>query len=129
MNILDYIRNILSNNKKNAQIYAVALEKDYNTKDALQIGLYDGKNPIVNTDVTIRINTKEYKRKTDENGIAKLNINLPVGFYTATINFENEEYNNVTAYADVVVMRTDQLSTIVCYSDGAELTFSTESTW
>lgn len=112
MNILDYIRNILSNGKKNAQIYAVALEKDYNTKDTLQIGLYDRKNPIVNTDVVIRINTKEYKRKTDENGIAKLNINLPVGFYTATINFENEEYNNVTAYADVVVMTETYLDGI-----------------
>lgn len=112
MNILDYIRNILSNGKKNAQIYAIALEKDYNTKEALQIGLYDEKNPIVNTDVVIRINTKEYKRKTDEDGIAKLNINLPVGFYTATINFENEEYNNVTAYADVVVMTETYLDGI-----------------
>ena len=45
-----------------------------------------------------------------------------------TLGHPDEEVLGRLANADVVVMRTDQLNTIVCYSDGAVLTFSTEST-
>ena len=59
MNIIDYIRNILNNGKQNAQIYAVALEKDYNTKEALEIGVYNNKTPIANEEIGIEINNKQ----------------------------------------------------------------------
>ena len=78
-------------------------------------GLYNEKTPITNTDITININNKHYYRTTDDKGIAKLNINLPVGSYTAKIQFENETYNNVTAYADVII-------TTETYIDGVNLT-------
>ena len=45
-----------------------------------------------------------------------------------TLGHPDEEVLGRLANADVVVMRTDQLNTIVRYSDGAVLTFSTEST-
>ena len=41
-----------------------------------------------------------------------------------TYGHPDEETLSRLADADVVVMRTDQLGTIVCYSDGTELTFS-----
>ena len=97
MGIIDYIKGIISNDKKTAQIYAIAFEKNYNEKKALEIGLYDGKQPITDTDVTIKINGVPYQRKTDKDGIAKLNINLEVGTYDATIDFKNDQYNEVTA--------------------------------
>lgn len=116
MGLIDYIKNILNNNKKSVQIYAVALEKDYNEQKALEIGIYEGKTPITNTEVIIEINNKKYERKTDENGIAKLNINLNVGEYTAKITFkDNTQYNDTTAYAEVIV-------TTETYMDGINLT-------
>ena len=116
MKILDYIRNILNNGKKNAQIYAVALEKDYNTKEALEIGVYNGKNPVSNEEIGIEINGKQYIRTTDNDGIARLNINLPVGKYTAKIYWRgNEEFNKVTAYTDVIIVTET-------YLDGINLT-------
>ena len=111
MNILDYIRNILNNNKKNAQIYAVALEKDYNTQEQLEIGIYNNKTPIANEEVGIEINGKQYIKTTDDNGIARLNINLPVGAYTAKIYWRgNKEFNKVTAYTDVIIVTGTYLS-------------------
>ena len=115
MSLIDYIRNLLNNNKKTPQIYATTLKKKYNEKEQLEIGLYDNKTPITNNKITININNKNYERTTDNNGIARLNINLPVGSYTAKILFHNETYNDVTAYADVIIS-TDT------YIDGINLT-------
>ena len=115
MSIIDYIRNLINNGKKTPQIYATTLKKKYNTKEQLEIGLYDNKTPITNNKITININNKDYERTTDNQGIAKLNINLPVGSYTAKIRFQNENYNEVTAYADVIIA-TDT------YIDGINLT-------
>jgi hypothetical protein len=41
-------------------------------------------NPLVNSDVTFNINGVFYNRKTDANGIARLNINLNSGEYILT---------------------------------------------
>ena len=116
MNIIDYIKQILSNGKQNAQIYAVALEKDYNTQEALEIGVYNNKTPIANEEVGIEINGKQYIKTTDDNGVARLNINLPVGKYTAKIYWRgNKEFNKVTAYTDVLIVTGT-------YLDGINLT-------
>lgn len=115
MGIIDYIKKIINNGKKNAQIYATTLKKTYNTQDQLEIGLYDNKTPIANNKITININGKDYTRTTDTNGIAKLNINLPVGSYQAYIKFHSENYNDVTTYTDVIIA-TDT------YIDGINLT-------
>ena len=103
MSLIDYIKQILNNNKRNAQIYCQTLSKTYMTKDQLEIGLYDGKQPIIDTTINITINGKTYQRKTDKDGIARLNINLPPNTYTATIDFENDIYNRVTTYCDVII--------------------------
>lgn len=115
MSILDYIKDIFSSNKKTAQIYAKTLQKTYGEKDQLEIGLYDGKTPITDTDVNININSANYKRTTDKDGVARLNINLNVGEYIATIEFEDDNYNRVTAYANVLVKGNT-------YMDGINLT-------
>lgn len=103
MSIIDYIKQILQGNKRNAQIYCQTLQKTYQHKEPLEIGVYDNKKPITNTDINITINGNTYTRKTDQDGIARLNINLSPNTYRATIDFENETYNHVTAYCDVIV--------------------------
>lgn len=116
MSILDYIKNLFNNGKKTANIYTKMLKKPYGDKQPLEIGLYGGKTPIPNEDVGIEINKKQYIRTTDENGVAKLNINLPVGEYSAKVYWRgNADYNKTTAYVDVII-------TTDTYMDGINLT-------
>ena len=116
MGILDYIRSLFSNGKKTANIYAKALKKPYGNTEPFEVGVYGGKTPIPNEDVGIEINGKQYIRTTNDDGVAKLNINLPVGQYTAKVYWRgNQEYNKTTAYADVII-------TTDTYMDGINLT-------
>lgn len=104
MNILDLIKSILGNGKKNARFITKTLVKTYGDPDALEVGLYDKNTPIANEEIGIEINTRKYIKTTNENGIATLNINLGVGAYTAKLYYPgNKEYNNVTGYAEVFV--------------------------
>ena len=103
MSLIDYILNLFRSNKRNAQIYATTLQKAYGEKEPLEIGVYEDKKPITNAEVSITINGVKYNRKTDNEGIARLNINLNVGQYQAIIDFENEEYRHVNAYCDVII--------------------------
>lgn len=115
MNILEWIKTILGNGKKNAKFYTKTLKKNIGESEALQIGLYDGETPITDEEIGIEINGKQYIKKTDENGIGTLNINLGVGKYTAKVYWRgNQEYNNITAYAEVII-------TTDTYMDGINL--------
>lgn len=117
MNFLDWIKSILSNGRKTPTIYCKGLTKKYDEKGVLEIGLYDGENPITDADIGIEINTRQYIKKTDENGIARLNINLGTGKYKAIINYpgKKDTYNRVTAYTEVFI-------TTDTYMDGINLT-------
>ena len=116
MSILDWIKSILGNGKKNAKFYAKTLKKNIGDPTPLQIGLYDGETPITGEEIGIEINSKPYIKTTDENGIATLNINLGVGKYTAKVYWKgNTEFNNLTAYAEIFI-------TTDTYMDGINLT-------
>lgn len=61
-------------------------------------------NPLNNTRVTFNINGVLYERNTNQNGVAKLNINLAVGKYILTaINTINNETcsNNITVLSTI----------------------------
>lgn len=77
MRFLDFILDIFKSNKKNAKIITKNVSKSFGENTPLEVRLCDANNnPIVDKDLTITINGKSYNRKTDSNGIAKLNINL-----------------------------------------------------
>ena len=62
-------------------------------------------NLIRNTDIEININGVFYTRKTNDNGIAKMNINLPPGTYilTATNPLSKEQHTTkVTVLPSIV---------------------------
>lgn len=103
MGLLDKFKELLSNNKKNANFYATTLQKTYGESQPLEIALYSGKTPLANKPVKININSVDYQRTTDTNGIARLNINLGKGTYRAYLDFEDAEHNKVSSYVDVVV--------------------------
>ena len=104
MGILDFIKKLFTNNKKNPKIIVNKLIKTYGTDTPLEVALYDDKTPLTDKSLFIQINGREYERKTDNEGIAKLNINLPVGEYPCYIDFyETEQYNSTNAYTTVIV--------------------------
>ncbi|WP_296885162.1 cysteine peptidase family C39 domain-containing protein [uncultured Methanobrevibacter sp.] len=104
MSFLDFIFNIFKSNKKNAKIITKNLSKQFGENTPLEVGLFDDdNNPIADKDLTINIHGKDYSRKTDSDGIAKLNINLIVGEYEAKIEFIDEDYNYTNAFCKVTV--------------------------
>lgn len=61
------------------------LVKYYKNASQFYVSLVDGQgNPIKNTTITMNINGVFYNRTTNENGTAKLNINLLEGTYILT---------------------------------------------
>ena len=105
MSFWDFIKNFLTNNKKNARFITKTLVKTYGDPEPLEIGLYDGITPIDNEDIGIEVNGKQYIKTTDNDGIARLNINLSAGNYTAKLYWRgiNGEYNSVTGYVDIII--------------------------
>ncbi|WP_296884924.1 Ig-like domain-containing protein [uncultured Methanobrevibacter sp.] len=121
MSFLDLIRELLGNNKKNAQLITKDLCKVYGEKDQLEVALYEGNIPLVNKIVTFNVNGRDYERKTDESGIARLNINLNPGVYTPLISFKDDNYNLVTAFCNIIVQtetRIEGTDINMTYRDG-----------
>lgn len=71
------------------------LVKYYRNATPYQATFLDGMgNPLVNNSVSFNINGVFYTRKTNENGIAKLNINLESGEYILTAYNPNDGYSS-----------------------------------
>lgn len=116
MGILDFIKNLFNNNKKNATIYTTILKKPVGDKTPLEVALYDEKTPITDEEIGIEVNGKQYIRTTDKEGVATLNINLGAGKYKANIYWRgNKEYNKTSAYCEIII-------TTDTYIDGINLT-------
>ena len=78
------------------------LTKFFGIPDSLKGNLIDGQGtPLTNVNLTFNINGVFYNRTTDENGTARLNINLNPGEYIATIT-----YGEAFASAIVKVLNT-----------------------
>ena len=105
MGLLDIIRNLFSNNKTDTRIIVKKLIKNYGDPEQLEIALYtSNRTPLPDQDIYIQINRRVYKRKTDNNGIARLNINLERGEYDAFIDFmETDEYNGSNGYCQIII--------------------------
>lgn len=113
MSLLDIIKKIFTNNKKNPKLIVTKLVKTYGSDEKFECGLYDDKTPLTNKILYITINGRSYQRKTDENGIAKLNINLDVGEYPCYVDFyETDEYNSTNAYTTVIVKSNTRMEGI-----------------
>ena len=123
MGILDLIRNIFNTNKKYPKIITTDLHKTIGEPDQLEVALYYEQEPIVNKKVTIEINGVQYLRSTNEQGIAKLNINLPVGTYDCHVSFNDPDYTYVKTFVKVVInpiVNTSDLS--MTEKDGSKFT-------
>ena len=85
-------------------------------------------NPIANTIVKINIIGITYDRRTDENGVATLPINLAAGVYDITATFEGNARYSSASIANTVFVNTPDTTTIsaddlvMCYRDGSAWT-------
>ena len=123
MGILEFIRNLFSNGKTNTKIITKDFEKVYKEDGKLEVALYDvNKNPLSNKEIIININNVDYSKKTDENGIARLNINLLPGEYKAYFKFKgDDEYNQSTGYAKVYVnVNIESKDLNMAFKDGSK---------
>jgi len=103
VSLLDKILNLFNVNKKYPKIITEDLHKVSGEAKQLEVAIYDGKTPIVNKKVTFKVNSVPYSRTTNEEGIAKLNINLPVGEYDAHVCFDDPDYVFVKTFVNVTV--------------------------
>ena len=103
MGFLDFIKNIFNTNDKYARLITQDLHKIQGGKEQLEIGLYLDETPLPDKNINIKINGVTYVRKTDNDGIARLNINLDVGSYDALISFADTGYAYTSSYATVYV--------------------------
>ena len=68
------------------QLIVKNFKKVYGTsKQLTALLLDDNNNPILDTGITFTINGVSYTRVTDNNGVARLKINLNIGTYTCTV--------------------------------------------
>ena len=92
--------------KKESKMTVNDLTKYYKNESKLEVLLTDeNDNPIANKTVAIEVQSKIYNKTTNENGIAKLSINLVGGNYTAKINFTDNEYKNQFQTAKITVLK------------------------
>ena len=77
-------------------------------------------SPLMNTDVRFNINGVFYIRTTDEDGVARLNINLPVGEYILTAYHPTDTYmlsNNINVLRSNDTIEYGEISDYVSYND------------
>ncbi|MBO6275452.1 MAG: hypothetical protein J6M91_07980 [Methanobrevibacter sp.] len=81
-------------------------------------------NLLANKPVDIEINNVKYTRITDENGIARLNINLNIGSYPVGVSYAgDDEYNKSTGYCRVFVSPKLTVHDLnMKYCDGSKFT-------
>lgn len=107
MSFIDYIKKFLSTNKKNARFITAPFAKTFGDPEPLEVGLYDNDTPLINQEIGLQIiGGNTYIKTTDENGIARLNINLLPGEYTCKCYWKgiNKKYNSVTGYVEIKVI-------------------------
>jgi len=90
------------------------LLKKQGTADQLKATVLDNNNnPVKNHNVVFIIHGVNYTRKTNDNGVAALNINLGPGSYPTTVVVEGDSnYSTVTKGALVQVVSNKVSSTI-----------------
>ena len=71
------------------------LTKYFKGTEPFVVNLSENGVPLVNKTINIAIKGKTYARTTDENGTAKLNINLAPGEYTVTSSYGNLSIQNI----------------------------------
>ena len=77
------------------------LNKEYGSDEPYEVNLHNITSPLPNEKVTITVNGVEYNKTTNQNGTAKLNINLNPGTYGIQSAYANHTINNIIKIAHI----------------------------
>lgn len=96
MSFLEWIKEKISkDNRKFVKIEGKDIDKIYGASDKYECVVYtEDKTLLKNAEVIFEINGKEYKKITNSEGVASLNINLNCGMYIITATYHGD--NNYT---------------------------------
>ena len=98
---------ITVNSPKSVELEAPAIEMYYKNGTQFVVTLAKNGTPLNKETVLININGKNYTRSTDENGIARMNINLNSGEYDETVYYDgSEEYDPAVVNSKITVLTT-----------------------
>jgi hypothetical protein len=107
-----------NNNSKHVYVYGTAhltsseLNMGHKSKQSFEIKVYDSLNRLMkDVNVTIKINGENYIKTTNNEGIAKLTINLNPGNYFVEYNFGTiYGYNNVNVRSSELIGKNTQIN-------------------
>ncbi len=121
-NSLETISNVITVEKMCPVISACDLVMGYKDGSSFEVKLVDNKgNSMVNAIIKFTICNRSYDIKTNSDGIAKLQINLPKGEYDITASFVDANYqyvetnNRITVNSPTSIVANDVNMT---YKDG-----------
>lgn len=102
-------------------IEAKNITKYYKGSEKLEIYLKDSNgNALKNSDVNVKIASKNYKLKTDSTGLAQLSLDLSSGEYDAIISYAGDErYNRSSLTAHITIKLTvEGIDSQISYGSG-----------
>ena len=118
-----------SSEKLNVNLIAYDIIQDYGDGNYFNLTLKDNNNkPLINETISIIINGISYKRTTNDQGIAKIRINLYSGIYEVKGIFENEYFNTSSVINKITVnpAKTDLICENLTFHYGDEDYFNTQ---
>ena len=93
--------------KSNTKMDGTNVTKTFSQKLAYQCAVYDAFDNRVNCEVSLTINGVTYIRKTDSEGLAKLNIRLREGEYVLKAEYKGDALHNPSSITNTVVVLPD----------------------
>ena len=92
-------------NKRGTELTAPGITTTYNVAKDLIITLKDVDGIIlVEREVVVKLNNKDYNIKTDTNGQIRISVNLPAKTYTATVDFAGDDLYKASSKTVKVVV-------------------------
>ena len=82
---------VSSQSEDKIELKASDVTKYYRGDEAYAVTVYKNGIPVSGASVSISLNGAEYTRTTNDNGIAKLNLNLPSGTYQITSSYKGKQ--------------------------------------
>ena len=117
--LITLISQVSANDLDQISIESNDLEKIYGEDGKYSVSITNNSKPVADENVTFFINGVDYTRKSDENGMASLNINLNEGEYGVLSTFKNisvsghiKILDNSNSEKDSVYFEADNLNKI-----------------
>lgn len=91
-------------NKVTLKLTAYNLQKNYNDNVQYKATVKDSSGKVMkNIKVKFTVNGKDYTAKTDSNGVAKVTLNLPIGYYPVKSTVSQSNYKSNTVSKKILI--------------------------